>query len=89
MLTPECFVRTPLLKRRVKGNTVRTTTKTPHKIIIMGQKEGSEKNDSEKNEREKETKTNEERTLIYIRCRDSWRRDVRRILREGDLFCIT
>ena len=60
MLTPECFVRTPLLKRRVKGNTVRTTTKTPHKIIIMGQKEGSEKNDSEKNEREKETKTNEE-----------------------------
>jgi len=60
VLTPECFVRTPLLKRRVKGNTVRTTTKTPHKIIIMGQKEGSEKNDSEKNEREKETKTNEE-----------------------------
>ena len=60
MLTPQCFVRTPLLKRRVKGNTVRTTTKTPHKIIIMGQKEGSEKNDSEKNEREKETKTNEE-----------------------------
>ena len=53
-------MRTPLLKRRVKGNTVRTTTKTPHKIIIMGQKEGSEKNDSEKNEREKETKTNEE-----------------------------
>ena len=66
MLTPECFVRTPLLKRRVKGNTVRTTTKTPHKIIIMGQKEGSEKNDSEKNEREKETKTNEERTLMHI-----------------------
>ena len=57
MLTPECFVvRTPLLKRRVKGNTV--TTKIPHKIF-MGQK-GSEKNDFE-NERERETKkTNEE-----------------------------
>jgi len=49
-------VRTPLLKRRVKGNTV--TTKIPHKIF-MGQK-GSEKNDFE-NERERETKkTNEE-----------------------------
>ena len=66
MLTPECFVRTPLLKRRVKGNTVRTTTKTPHKIIIMGQKEGSEKNDSEKNEREKETKTNEEEIIFDV-----------------------
>ena len=67
MLTPECFVvRTPLLKRRVKGNTVRTTTKTPHKIIIMGQKEGSEKNDSE-NEREKETlKTNEEEIIFDV-----------------------
>ena len=60
VLTPECFVLTPLLKRRVKGrNTVTTATKTPHKIIIMGQKEGSEKNDFE-NERERETKTNEE-----------------------------
>ena len=49
-------MRTPLLKRRVKGNTV--TTKIPHKIF-MGQK-GSEKNDFE-NERERETKkTNEE-----------------------------
>jgi len=60
VLTPECFVVCTLfLKRRGKGNTVRTTTKTPHKIIIMGQKEGSEKNDFE-NERERETKTNEE-----------------------------
>jgi len=55
-------VRTPLLKRRVKGNTVRT----PHKIIIMGQKEGSEKNDSEKNERERETKTNEEEIIFDV-----------------------
>ena len=58
---------TPLLEFRVKGNTVRTTTtKTPHKIIIMGQKEGSEKNDSEKNEREKETKTNEEEIIFDV-----------------------
>ena len=65
MLTPECFVvRTPLLKRRVKGNTVRTTTKTPHKIIIMGQKEGSEKNDFE-NERERETKKTNEEEIIF------------------------
>ena len=57
-------MRTPLLKRRVKGNTVRTTTKTPHKIIIMGQKEGSEKNDFE-NERERETKKTNEEEIIF------------------------
>ena len=57
-------MRTPLLKRRVKGNTVRTTTKTPHKIFIMGQKEGSEKNDFE-NEREKETKKTNEEEIIF------------------------
>ena len=57
-------MRTPLLKRRVKGNTVRTTTKTPHKIFIMGQKEGSEKNDFE-NEREKETKRTNEEEIIF------------------------
>ena len=55
---------TPLLKRRGKGNTVRTTTKTPHKIIIMGQKEGSEKNDFE-NERERETKKTNEEEIIF------------------------
>jgi len=54
-------VRTPLLKRRVKGNTV--TTKIPHKIF-MGQK-GSEKNDFE-NERERETKTNEEEIIFDV-----------------------
>jgi monoamine oxidase len=57
-------VLTPLLKRRGKGNTVRTTTKTPHKIIIMGQKEGSEKNDFE-NERERETKKTNEEEIIF------------------------
>ena len=59
-------MRTPLLKSRVKGNTVRTTImhKTPHKIIIMGQKEGSEKNDFE-NERERETKKTNEEEIIF------------------------
>ena len=53
-------MRTPLLKRRVKGNTV--TTKIPHKIF-MGQK-GSEKNDFE-NERERETKKTNEEEIIF------------------------